>query len=241
MKNLTSNTNKKFNFTNRFLTGMVIALALTLTAFEWTTVTSEPYVFPESEIDEVVEIVPPLRFKIKELKKPEPQKKSDQIKAVEELTKPKEVDEPEKKPEEQNIEAQPDTNIVDQYSEETLVEIDVNQVYTSVQIFAHYDECAQLRGEELMECSKLAIMKQVSENFVISEWLKDVGGRQAALASFVVDQDGNIADIKILRTTSKPMKRAAKKALEKLPPMNPAVQQGRKVKLQMKIPIIVRL
>ena len=55
------------------------------------------------------------------------------------------------------------------------------------------------------------------------------------------DKEGNITDIETLQTQNKYIARAAKEAIEKLPPMNPAMQQGRAVALRVKIPIVVRI
>ena len=241
MKNHTAKINKKFSFTNRFLTGMIIALAVTLTAFEWTTVTTE-IIPPTFSAGETIEMDPPLRFKIKKLEEPKPQKPSDKIKIVDQI--PDLVDEPEPEDEpkkEETSDATPTTDIVDEYGPETIVDNNINTVYVAVQIFAHYDECANLEGDELKTCSQLAIMEQIRNKFVVSRQLRDTGGKQAAQVSFIVDEEGNIGNIEVLRSSCKAIGRDAKKAVEKLPPMNPAIQQGRKVKLQMTIPIVVRL
>jgi len=94
-------------------------------------------------------------------------------------------------------------------------------------------------GEESKNCSRLDIVNRINKQFRVSPQLQDINRNQAALMSFIVDEKGNIHSIKALQATSKAMAEDCKKAIERLPRMNPALQQGRPVSLQMEIPIRV--
>lgn len=250
MKNFNQKRENRFPFMHRFLAGMIIALSLTLTAFEWTTIRTSTLVEePDgtSIIDDDDVILPPIMYR-KQVTKPSLKKPSDQIEIVKEIiteTKPKiepeEQPTPEEKPSTEDLSY---LSMVDlnQYGEgEDVNYIDDNIPYTKVEIFAHYDNCADLVGDELMECSILEFSSRIKKAFKVSEQLKDIGGRQAANMSFVVDKEGNIHSITVLASSSKAIERDAIRAIETLPRLNPAMQQGRAVPLQLTIPIQVHI
>lgn len=238
MKNAPQKTGHRFSFMNRFLTGMIIALALTLTAFEWTTVTSEEIIIFNPKVDDDDgEILPPVTYRVKKLEPPKVIQPSDIIEII---------DEPEPQIDEEPIEPEI------AYEEPIVLDIDpidygmndddvrdIDIPYTKVQVFAHYDKCKGLTNNELMECSKVDIQNRIRKNFKVSGQLRAIGGRQAALMTIVVDENGDIISINADQSTSKAMSKASTKAIEKLPSMHPAQQQGRKVKLSFKIPVVL--
>jgi len=243
MKKLNQKREQRFPFVQRFLTGMIIALSLTLMAFEWTTVrTIDSNIILDSNsalLDDDL-ILPPITYRPEVAKKPTPTNNTTELKIVKDIFK-------QVKKVEQTIN---DNAIIDNYDHLTQFNIedyregdeifdDEDIVHTAVEIFAHFDDCSHLRGKELMECSILGISNRVKEEFVISNQLKDIGGRQAAHMTFVIDKEGNIHSIMAIESSSKAIERDAIKALKKLPKMNPAMQQGRAVSLQLKIPIQV--
>jgi protein TonB len=243
MKNPNHKREQRFPFAQRFLTGLIIALAFSLTAFEWTTIRISA-VPPVSEIDSVYVddevILPPIRLqkeKIQELKPKAPNPEIEVVKDITPEVEKKPIDEPAKT--EQPTDPQLVTGI--DYGPETIIETESDKVYTKVEIFAHYDACKALRGEELQTCSTLKIKNEVAKLFRVTEPMKYIGGRQSVLMSFVIDKEGNITNIQTVQTQNKHVAKAAKKAIEQLPQMNPAMQQGRAVPLQVQIPITVNM
>lgn len=242
MKNPNHQREQRFPFAQRFLTGLIIALTLSLTAFEWTSTRTLP-TFPPLEIDSAYvydgEILPPIKLAKEQIQQLKPKPLSNEIKVVKELT-PEVVEQPVEVP----VEIEPTTTVItdlDYGPDENFTETEIDRVHTTVEIFAHYDKCKELRGEELQMCSELSIVNEVKRIFRVTEQMKAIGGRQAVQMSFVIDKEGNITDIETLQTQNKYVARAAKEAIEKLPPMNPAMQQGRAVALRVKIPIVVRI
>lgn len=238
MKNHKKTIDKKFSFANRFLAGMVVALSLTLTAFEWTTVKTEVVIPTLKKGKDVPIIMPPITYRTEKLEKPKPISNTDQIEIVEILTKP--IIEPEPEP---TPKTEPGKNVIIDPNAYGMgnEEIDENIIHTSVQIFAHYENCAAETGEALATCSKLEIMDRVRNSFEISHQLRDAGGLQKAFISFVIDKEGNITDVQAINPSSKAMERDAIKAIKRLPKMNPAQQQGRNVFLRITIPLRVQL
>ena len=242
MKNPNHKRESQFPFAQRFLTGLIIALALSLTAFEWTTTKAIPSL-PPLEVDSAYvhdgEILPPIELEQKQIEQLKPNPPSNEMTVVEELT-PDVIDEPVEKP----IENTPTTEtatIIDYGPDINYTETEIDKIHTVVEIFAHYDKCKELRGEELKMCSELSIVNEVKRVFRVTEQMKAIGGRQVVLMSFVIDKEGGITEIETVKTQNKYVARAAKEAIEKLPSMNPAIQQGRKVALRVQIPITVRI
>ena len=246
MKNPNHKREQRFPFAQRFLTGLIIALSLSLTAFEWTAVKILPSA-PEQEIDSTYFdddlILPPLTYqkeKIKELKPPKPtidfipvdkltpevKETSDEKELLDDKTTNDTMDEFD------FVDDGPDTNYEPDFGD---------RVHVRVELFAHYNECSELRGEELKTCSEISIINEVKRRFKITDRMNAIGGRQAVLMSFVIDKKGNITDIKTVQSQNKYVAKAAKKAIESLPQMNPAKQQGRAVALQIQIPIVVSI
>ncbi len=250
MKNPNHKREQRFPFAQRFLTGLIIALTLSLTAFEWTSTKFTP-VPPEREIDtsyfddEVIML--PIKLQKEKIQALKPESNSAKIKVVDDfeptiIDKPK--DEPVKKDDTptNNISSKIGPIDPDAYGPDlNFKETDLDKIHVKVEIFAHYDNCKELRGEELQMCSELSIKNEVKKLFRVTEQMKVIGGKQGALMTFVIDKKGNITNIETLQSNNKYVAKAAKKAIERLPQMNPAMQQGRAVPLQVKIPIVVNM
>ena len=248
MYNPSQNTGKKFNFTNRFLTGLTIALAFTLTAFEWTTVSIHEIDRENPDItyyDD--EELPPITYTPEKPAKPLPPKPHPSPTPVIDLSKPKPDPIPTPPIDDKGID---NNDLLDKFDPTLYGHGDdhnydkiEDKIYDffSIQVFAHYDNCSNLSGDALRDCSQLEIVKRIKKNFRISEQLKDAGGKQIAQIGFIIDKEGNIHSVEVIASTSKAMGRDAVKAIKKLPKMNPAQQQGRNVALQLKIPITVEI
>ncbi|WP_224995167.1 energy transducer TonB [Cesiribacter sp. SM1] len=59
--------------------------------------------------------------------------------------------------------------------------------------------------------------------------------------SFVVDTDGTLTDIKIVRGFDKKLEEQIIKLLQEAPAWEPAWQQGRKVKMRMQLPVAIKI
>ncbi|MBL4707177.1 MAG: energy transducer TonB [Flavobacteriales bacterium] len=247
MKKFNQKRENKFPFMHRFLTGMIIALSLTLTAFEWTTIKTT-FSNPDSEIelDDDDTFLPPITYR--KVKRPIPKKTNTaEMDIVKELTPEvepeKEIEKemsPEKIPSNEDLRQLSNVNPEEYGGEEVFNEDDIF-THINIEIFAHYDDCADLVGEELMECSILELSNRIKSEFIISNQLKNIGGRQAANMFFIIDKEGNIHSIKALASSSKAIEKDAIKAIKRLPRLNPAMQQGRAVSLQLTIPIQVHI
>lgn len=237
MKNSQKTPDQKISFTNRFLVGLVITLGFSLTAFEWTTVTfEEDYIGePITYLDDEV-ILDPLRFRIEETIKPKPiiEKKTLVMTVVKVFTEP-EIKDPE-------IDSEPETPILIGMEEGLYGNMDDDLPDEKLprdyaEYFAHYDNCAGLASNELYLCTTQDIINRIKANFIVPHELKYESGEKKAFVEFVVETNGEITNIKVKLTNHPKMGEASVSALKKLPKMNPAIQNGRKVALKMTVPI----
>ena len=241
MKDSNSKKGLFYSFINRFLAGLVLSLAVALTAFEWTTITTKNTDgWDDGYVDKTEIILPPITYRIEKLDPPKVQVKKplDQLTIIEDFSEA-EFKKEESKISEVALENKAIMNEPTSLFEAEIITEDIP--YTKVQVFAHYDACSGLLNEQLMECSMLDIQNRIKKNFKVTSLLKSIGGKQAVLMSFVVDKEGEITNIVVDQSSSKAMAKAAVKSIEKLPKMHPAQQQGKTVSLSIKIPIVVRI
>ena len=104
----------------------------------------------------------------------------------------------------------------------------------------YYDACLNpLDREDQSLCSYAKIREHIQENLKIPFIVKEIGVSGKTWVSFVVDEKGNATDVKILKGIHKMMDKEAIRIIKSLPRLNPASQQGKKVKVQYQIPINV--
>lgn len=228
---------KLLNFSNRILIGFVLALFFVFTAFEYTL---EKNTFTPKN-DEVVTTddgyLPPITIrKVEDVKKPAPPKqKTPEIKIVEKIEKTALT---EKAEDPSDVKVDIDKNYFGM-GEEIIDEKELPR--SSVEIFPHTANCAGLKGEALKACSMQDIVNHIKKSIEIPEILKDIGGRQGANMTFVINEEGKVEQIKVEQQTHKSMGDAAKKAIEKLPQMTPPSQHGQAVPLSVTVPVVVRI
>ena len=233
--------NEKFSFNSRILIGLILALSATLTAFEWTTVrTSTPIVCNFTGNYDEEEMLPPVTYQLNRVHKPVVKKiTSPELKIIEDFI---------------EVPSIMDNHADPYFDREALTSINFDVFgmnddhlldeplpFVGIQIYAHYDNCKGLNGDASKRCSEEEIVKRIHQNFKTTSLLREMGGKQGALVNFTINEKGLIESIEIEQSTSKEMANAVIKAIQQLPPMNPAEQQGRAVSIQMKVPIVLRL
>jgi periplasmic protein TonB len=83
-----------------------------------------------------------------------------------------------------------------------------------------------------------AAMKQfLADNIVYPEIAKELGDQGKVFIEFVVEKDGSISQIKILRGVSKEIDREAKRVVSMMPKWVPAESKGESVRARCRIPI----
>lgn len=84
-----------------------------------------------------------------------------------------------------------------------------------------------------------AFYKYISQNFRVPEVSHDIEAR--VYVSFVVERDGSLTDIKILRDPGYGTGEEAVRVLKKMPKWKPGVQNGKNVRVAYQLPILIKL
>ena len=79
----------------------------------------------------------------------------------------------------------------------------------------------------------------ISKNVEITDEMKENEIKGRVFASFVVEKDGSITDIKIIREIGFGTGREVERALKKMPKWAPAEQNGKKVRCSYQIPVSI--
>jgi protein TonB len=125
----------------------------------------------------------------------------------------------------------------DPYGDETLAiesapiirEEDVNTIYNTAGI--------EVKPEFPGGYQKLDTY--ITKYFQYSDEMKEAELKGKIFASFVVERDGSITDIKIIRGMGYGTEKAALEVLKKMPRWNPGEQNGKKVRCSYTVPITI--
>ena len=106
-----------------------------------------------------------------------------------------------------------------------------------------FKACKGLARSEQKACFDEQLAKAISKNLVYPERDFDNRKQGTALIEFIIDENGNITNVKPLENNraTEDMKKAAEKAVKKIPQLIPAKQGTKNVKIKYAIPITFRL
>ena len=108
-------------------------------------------------------------------------------------------------------------------------EVEDNQIYDVV------EENPKFPGGEA------ACMKWLSENIKYPSICVEQGIQGRVYAQFVVNRDGSIVDIKIVRSPDPYLSKEAERVLQKMPRWSPGKQRGKPVRVKFSLPVNFRL
>jgi protein TonB len=208
----------------RFFQGLVIALAFSLTAFEWKTFRSSDYLEYKLHFVDIEDEFIPITFR-KKIPKPEPitPKKVDKtrLKIVKNISTP--VVEPKKVPKENPI----DPNL--------LLPVDFPPEVLPVE--NHPLPHAEVNPEFPGGLGEM--YKFLYDSIDYAEFCREARIEGTVYAKFVVNKKGKIEDIRILRGIPgcKVLEEEVIEALKKMPDWEPGRQAGRKVSVEFMVPV----
>ena len=106
-----------------------------------------------------------------------------------------------------------------------------------------FPACRGLSRNEQLKCFEEQMSKAVAENAEYPEIDRENGKQGRALISFIIDENGEIIDVKALdnKNATPEMKIAAEKAVRKVSKLTPAKQGGKPVRIKYIIPVSFRL
>lgn len=196
------------------LIGLITALAITLVAFEWTTFEKQLGSLGSLDIDFLEEeVIPPSATP------PPPPPPPPAPTTVLEI-----VDD-----EEDIVEVE----ILDQeIKEDTKVEIvQRDEIIEEEQIFTIVEEMPTFPGGEA------ELFKYLGKNIKYPQMATDAGISGVVYVTFVVDKDGKIRDVKVLRGIGGGCDEEAVRVVKSMPTWKPGKQRGKAVTVQYNLPI----
>ena len=106
-----------------------------------------------------------------------------------------------------------------------------------------FPACRGLSRNEQLKCFEEQMSKAVAKNAEYPEIDRENGKQGRALISFIIDENGEIIDVKALdnKNATPEMKIAAEKAVRKVSKLTPAKQGGKPVRIKYVIPVSFRL
>ena len=113
------------------------------------------------------------------------------------------------------------------------------EAFMSVEKMPIFKDSCNLNStfSDLEQCTQHHIMKFISRNFKYPEISKANGVEGRVILEFVVEKDGRVGRVKILRGLDKYIDKAAIEAVRKLPKFSPGRQIGKAVPVKYTVPI----
>lgn len=86
-----------------------------------------------------------------------------------------------------------------------------------------------------------AMVKFIVDNIQYPETAKELGDQGRVYVAFVVEKDGSLSNIEVLRGVSVELDREAKRVIRSMPKWKPGEQQGKVVRCRMRLPVTFTL
>lgn len=198
------------------ITGILFATALVLVAFEWKTFETEVRSLGDLDLDLIEEEIIP----ISQQQPPPPPPPPAPTTVIEIVEDEKEIEE-ELIIEDMEIDETTEIEFIETVEEEVAEE----------QIFTIVEEMPSFPGGEA------ALMKFLGNNIKYPAIAKDAGIQGTVFVTFVVDEDGNVKDVKVLRSIGGGCDEEAIRVVQSMPKWSPGKQRGKAVKVQYNLPI----
>jgi protein TonB len=202
---------RKGSFT---LIGLLVSLALVLVAFEWTAFEKQVGELGNLEMDLLEEeVIPPSATP-----PPPPPPPPTPTTVLEIVDDKEEIEETEQ--------------LDQEVKEDTKVEIVVREeVVEEEQIFTIVEEMPSFPGGEA------ELFKYLGKNIQYPQMARDASIQGVVYVTFVVDKDGKIKDVKVLRGIGGGCDEEAVRVVKNMPTWKPGKQRGKPVSVQYNLPI----
>lgn len=198
--------------------GLVISLGLVLLAFEWKTYEkAEKEVFQRDEVEFVQEEIIQTEHEVKPPPPPPPKQVTvidiveDDVEIEDEI----EID----------VEADMETEI------EEYIPIEIEEEEGEAEIFTVVESMPEFKGGVAM------MYKYLGENIEYPQIAKESGIQGRVFVTFVVEKDGSVTDVKVLRGIGGGCDEEAVRVVKSMPKWNPGKQRGKPVRVQYNLPV----
>jgi len=209
---------KKMIFTE---IGLVIALAISLIAFEWKSYEKSVVDLGTRQADNITEEIIPITEQKLKPPPPAPPKQVVKINVVEDDI---EVDD------DIDIDVEADENTeVQEYV--APVKVDEEESAEEMQIFMVVESMPEYPGGEA------ALYKYLAENIKYPQMAKESGIQGRVFVTFVVERDGRVTDVRVLRGIGGGCDEEAIRVVQGMPKWAPGKQRGKSVRVQYNLPV----
>ncbi|MFO8129574.1 MAG: energy transducer TonB [Bacteroidales bacterium] len=207
---------KKFIFRQ---IGLIVALAIVLLAFEWKSYEKSVEGFGERVVQDVEEDMAEITVQEQKPPPPPPPQKVTVLNVVED-----------------DIEVEEDIIIDIEADEETEVEeyvpVEVEEeVVEEAPIFMVVESMPEFPG------GTENLYKYLGENIKYPQMAKESGIQGIVYVTFVVEKDGSVTDVRVLRGIGGGCDEEAIRVVESMPKWNPGKQRGKSVRVQYNLPV----
>ncbi len=210
--------NKKVIFTQ---VGLILALAITLIAFEWKSYEKTVVDLGTRQVEDIAEDIIPITEQKMKPPPPPPPKQVVKINIVEDDI---EVDD------EIDIDVEADENTeVQEYI--APVKVEEEESAEEMQIFMVVESMPEYPGGEP------ALYKYLAENIKYPQMAKESGIQGRVFVTFVVERDGRVTDVRVLRGIGGGCDEEAIRVVQNMPKWTPGKQRGKSVRVQYNLPV----
>jgi len=201
--------------------GLIVTLAILLFAFEWKSYEKTVTNLGSRVVEDVPEeIIPITEQKVKPPPPPPPKQ----------VVKINVVDDDIKVDDDINIDVEADQNTeVQEYIPPVKVEEEESSDET--QIFAVVESMPEFPGGEA------ALYKYLAENIKYPQMAKESGIQGRVFVTFVVEKDGSVTDVRVLRGIGGGCDEEAIRVVKNMPRWTPGKQRGKAVRVQYNLPV----
>jgi protein TonB len=206
--------------------GFVVALGVVLLAFEWTSRPEKVKGFTKQDSEDVVqESVPVTRQQQQKQPPPPPPPKTTEVINI--------VD--------NDVEIEDELVLEEtEADQETQVQIDMfeeeEEEESEAQIFMKVEDMPQFRGGGVSK-----FRNYIQKNLTYPTIAAENGIEGTVYVKFVIDKDGSISNVTVLRGVDPALDEEAVKTIQTAPEWEPGKQRGKPVRVQFTIPIVFRL
>jgi protein TonB len=200
--------------------GLIVALAVMLFAFEYKSYDKEIVDLGTREVVDIPEEIIPITEQKVKPPPPPPPKQVVKINVVEDDV---EVDD------EIDIDVEADeTTEIEEYIP---IEVEEEESAEEQQIFMVVESMPEFPGGEV------ELHKYLAENIKYPQMAKESGIQGRVFVTFVVERDGSVTDVRVLRGIGGGCDEEAIRVVKNMPKWTPGKQRGKPVRVQFNLPV----
>ena len=232
-----------------FNIGLITSLLLTVLAFSWTNFEDEIFIPDDAlEMEEDIEVEPPRTAEPPPPPPPPPPPVIEEVpeEEIEEEEEPVFVDQDIEEDEEVEVEEVEEEEIVEEEPEVEEVEEEPEEetIFKVVEDMPRFPGCED-KGlsdkNELKKCAEEQMLKFIYGNIKYPAIARENGIEGKAILQFVVEKDGSVTGIKVLREPGGGCGKEADRVVKMMPKWIPGRQRGQPVKVQYTLPVRFKL